>query len=109
MLHLHFTRLKQVKANAGLFEKQYFLDFIGLSENWLAFPILNLEPQMSVQGVSSRIVVFSKQFQWISKPRKKIKIEVTSDRDHKTSVLNTDQSINIVYFSTSPLHFNVCG
>ena len=43
------------------------------------------------------------------KAKKKIKIEVTSDRDHKTSVLNTDQSINIVYFSTSPLHFNVCG
>ena len=43
------------------------------------------------------------------KAKKKIKIEVTSDRDHKTSVLNIDQSINIVYFSTSPLHFNVCG
>ena len=68
---LAFHPFEAGKSKRWLVEKQYFLDFIGLSENWLAFPILNLEPQMSVQGVSSRIVVFSKQFQWISKPRKK--------------------------------------
>lgn len=37
LLHMYFTRLKQVKANAGVFEKEKFLYFLGWSETQIVF------------------------------------------------------------------------
>lgn len=37
LLHMYFTRLKQVKANAGVFEKENFLYFLGWSETQIVF------------------------------------------------------------------------
>ena len=37
LLHMYFTRLKQVKANAGVFEKENFLYFLGRSETQIVF------------------------------------------------------------------------
>lgn len=37
LLHMYFTRLKQAKANAGGFEKENFLYFLGWSETQIVF------------------------------------------------------------------------